>query len=650
MSPVSRRPRRTVPVLLAAAVIVPLAAIVSLAVYVFRQDREIEVERRRDTLRGAAARLALALEGQSASVEDQLAEINTARFIRDELRPGSLGALLYRPDLKTSDRSPDDIFAEADALEFQHRDASAAASAYASLAQSREPDIQAAALVRLGALRRNQQETSAALAIYDTLQQLGSVTVDGQPADLIARQARCHVFQATNDASRLRRESADLERVLYAGHFAIDRPTFLFYVDLLKSWGGSAPSEADVARTEATVDLWRTWRSGALPARGRRILKTEASFVLATWATAQDETAIRIDLPAAIADMIDRLATPHNLITSIVDVDGSPLLGPTGIADAVTLMPGETRLPFVLRVAFTPGPFVDGAAAGRQLALLIGLTLAITVVLAAAFGLARATAREMTLVRQQQDFVSAISHEFRTPLTSMRHLTELLATNSVQGEERKATYYGLLSRETERLHRMVESLLSYSRIQAGAYAWRLQETSLVDLVREVINQFREEQRAAGRQITFTGGGDVPMTEVDRDAIARAVLNLLENAVKYSDPQTPIDVGLQRSGGAIEIAVTDHGVGIPVAEQRGLFDRFVRGSQAKRAGIGGIGIGLALVKSVAGAHGGSVRVVSQVGQGSVFTLSLPIVNAQDAVGFRSGRHRTRVDAGVSSWRG
>src|SRR4029077_9143419 len=128
--------------------------------------------------------------------------------------------------------------------------------------------------------------------------------------------------------------------------------------------------------------------------------------------------------------------------------------------------------------------------------------LTIGLMLAAAYGLSRATAKEMALVRQQSDFVSAVSHEFRTPLTSMRHLTELLATNSVQDETRKATYYQLLARQTERLHRMVESLLNYNRIQAGAYAWRLERVSPDDLVRTVVEDFRNDSRAAGRNIGY----------------------------------------------------------------------------------------------------------------------------------------------------
>ena len=242
--------------------------------------------------------------------------------------------------------------------------------------------------------------------------------------------------------------------------------------------------------------------------------------------------------------------------------------------------------------------------------------------IASAYGLYRATAREMALARQQSEFISTVSHEFRTPLTSMRHLTELLATNKVPSEERKATYYQLLARETERLHRMVESLLSFGRIQAGAYAWRLEPADASQLVQAVVEEFRSEQHSAGREVVCDADDDLPPIQADREALSRAVSNLLENAEKYSEPGTPIHVRTRRAGPALHISVEDRGNGIPLEEQKQLFRKFIRGSEARRAGIRGIGVGLALVKSVAEAHGGSVELASEPGQGSTFTLVIP----------------------------
>jgi signal transduction histidine kinase len=346
------------------------------------------------------------------------------------------------------------------------------------------------------------------------------------------------------------------------------------------------------------------------------------------WTTAPNAVLARLVLPGELNQALEPLWKGQHLVTSLFDSDGNRLVGEDK-GESVTLAPGETRLPFVMRVGFGPDWRDDGISASRRWLLALGVALTLALMLAAAYGLSRATSKEMALVRQQSDFVAAVSHEFRTPLTSMRHLTELLANNSVRDEARKATYYQLLARETERLHRMVETLLSYSRMQAGAYAWRLSPARIDDLVQAVVDDFRDDPRTLGRDIGCKCDVQLPQVEIDREAVARAVSNLLENALKYSEPNTPIMVSVRFFDSGIEVSVADQGVGIPADEQKRLFDRFVRGEQAKQAGISGIGIGLALVKSVAEAHGGLVRVVSEPGHGSTFTIALPLVSTESS---------------------
>jgi signal transduction histidine kinase len=204
----------------------------------------------------------------------------------------------------------------------------------------------------------------------------------------------------------------------------------------------------------------------------------------------------------------------------------------------------------------------------------------------------------------------------------MRHLTELLASNSVPTESRKAQYYELLSRETERLHRMVESLLSFGRIEAGAYAWHLEPVEPSEFVPRVVEEFRQEPQASGRELLCEIEQDLPPIQADRKALSRALWNLLENAGKYSEPSSAIRVFAQCSGRSVLLGVEDHGSGITPAEQGRIFQKFTRGAEAKRAGIRGVGVGLALVKRIVEAHGGSVRLTSELGRGSTFILELP----------------------------
>jgi signal transduction histidine kinase len=245
---------------------------------------------------------------------------------------------------------------------------------------------------------------------------------------------------------------------------------------------------------------------------------------------------------------------------------------------------------------------------------------------AAALGLYRVTTREMMLARQQSDFVSAVSHEFRTPLTSMRHLTDLLVRDGIPSEVRKEQYYGLLANETERLHRMVEGLLSFGRIEAGAYAWRLEPADVGEMVYGIVDEFRKDPAADGREIVMEVVSSLPSARVDREALSRALWNLLENAAKYSDPGKAIRVFVRKQQDSLLVGVEDEGVGIPASEREKIFHKFVRGADAKRTGIRGVGIGLALVQRIIEAHGGSVRVKSEPGRGSTFTLIIPCLES------------------------
>jgi len=563
----------------------------------------------------------LAIERRLGDLEEQLAQGSGIRLTPAGLEPGQGSTLLYRSELTPSVDLPESVFSEAEALEFQRHDLAGAAAAYRHLAESRAPDIRAAALVGLGRVLREQSDRAGALQAYASLRQLRSVALDGQPAELLAGQGRSKVFEEAHDAGALRAEVAGLARVLYSGAWPIDRVTFGLYRDMLERWGGPPPPPESIARTEAAIALWRTWRAGDLAPRGRRIIRAGGMPVLAVWAGGPERPAAWLATPGELAASLSSLWTGQHLTVSLYDTDGQAFLGPQR-AGAVALTPGETRFPFVLSVApLSTAADVDGDRR-RRTVLISGLLLAFALTLAAAYGLYRATTRELVLVRLQSDFVSAVSHEFRTPLTSMRHLTELLVARSVPGEERKACYYELLARETERLHRMVESLLSFGRMEAGAYAWRLEAADACQLVRDTVEEFRRDPLAKDRQVVFETDEGLPPIRADREALSRALWNLLENAGKYSEPGAPIRVFAHRNGGSLLLGVEDKGAGIPPGERSKIFQKFVRGTEARRTGIRGVGVGLALVKRIAEAHGGSVHLTSEPGRGSTFTLVLP----------------------------
>src|SRR5512136_3056534 len=184
----------------------------------------------------------------------------------------------------------------------------------------------------------------------------------------------------------------------------------------------------------------------------------------------------------------------------------------------------------------------------------------------------------MNVARLQSDFVSAVSHEFRTPLTSMRHLTELLEGGIVSSEDRKQKFYGVLAHETRRLHRLVESLLNFGRMEAGKLEYQFEELDAAALVRKVAAEFQGESGAGSHSIELTLPEDQALMICgDREALSRALWNLLDNAVKYSPAGSTVRIELAREGNCAVIRVIDRGMGIPAAEQKEIFKKFVRGS-------------------------------------------------------------------------
>lgn len=588
--------------LLVIATMLPIGALAWLGVRVLQQERDLDKQRVREGLQVAAGRLALAMERRLEGMRGV------------EFTPAGIeGSVLYQPEARQQGAVS---FAEAESREYRLKDLAGAAQEYRQQAESSDLRTRAAALVALGRTLRKLSDRAGALDAYTRLEVLGRTLVDGQPADLIARQARCRMWEEASDRDALAREASDLARALYAGGWQIDRATFQLYRDLVTQWGAQPPDPAAVARTEAALALWRQWRAGDLAPSGHRVAREGQLPVLAVW----NGAAVWLATPTELDGALSPLWKAKHLTVGLQDVDGQPLLEAKQDG-GVLLTPGETHLPFLLSVAPAGGAAGD-AYSFRRRVLESVLALAFLLTLAASYGLYRATSREMALARQQSEFVAAVSHEFRTPLTSMRHLTELLVTRAPIGEQRRQQYYEILGRETERLHRLVEGLLSFGRIQAGAYAWRLEPADAGELVQGAVEEFRRNGQFQDHEVLCKTEDNLPPIQADRDALGRAVANLLENAGKYSPPGTAIHVAARRSGDSVQISVEDHGNGIPREEQGRLFERFVRGADAQRSGVRGIGIGLALVKAVAEAHGGAVKLASEPGQGSTFTLVIP----------------------------
>ena len=235
----------------------------------------------------------------------------------------------------------------------------------------------------------------------------------------------------------------------------------------------------------------------------------------------------------------------------------------------------------------------------------------------------RNVAKEMALARLKSDFVSNVSHELRTPLSLIRLYAETLEMGRINSPEKTQEYYQIIRKESERLTALINNILDFSRIEAGRKEYDFRDTDLGELVRTTLDSYRYQIEQSGFKFEEKIAQDLPPMKVDREAMARSVLNLVNNSLKYSQDSRYIGVNLFRTNGSVRLEVIDHGIGIARVEQEKIFDKFYRVGDPLVHNTKGSGLGLSLVRHIVQAHGGEVLVDSAPGQGSKFTIALPV---------------------------
>ena len=249
-------------------------------------------------------------------------------------------------------------------------------------------------------------------------------------------------------------------------------------------------------------------------------------------------------------------------------------------------------------------------------AMIIAIILGVVITL-------RGTARELELSQLKSDFVSNVSHELKTPLALIRMFAETLELGRVTSQEKLREYYSVITRESERLTQLINNVLDFSRIEGGRKTYDLRLDDATDVIHDTLHAFSYELDKQGFEVETAIADDVPDTLMDRNAISLAILNLLSNAVKYSTDDKRIRVGCAARNGYIDIAVTDHGIGIDESQVDKVFDKFYRVPDDHVEATRGSGLGLAIVRHSIEGHGGTITVQSEKGEGSTFTISLPI---------------------------
>jgi signal transduction histidine kinase len=284
-------------------------------------------------------------------------------------------------------------------------------------------------------------------------------------------------------------------------------------------------------------------------------------------------------------------------------------------AEPVLIPPGH-----VLALAVHPAAALakDLDAAGERLAWTLGI-VAFVVLLGTLF-LWRALRAETRLATRKAEFVSAVSHELRTPLTSIRMYADMLKEGWVKDEQTARDYFVLISAESERLARLVNNVLDFSRIEKGKKSFDMREGDPAPVMREVaevLGPYLEEQ---GFALSLDVPATLPACRFDRDALTQILVNLIDNAVKHGKEEVRLEA--EARDGDVVLRVLDRGPGVPADERGKIFDPFQRGQAASRGG--GSGLGLALVRHYALAHGGRIEVSDREGGGAAFALRLPAV--------------------------
>jgi len=530
----------------------PLAALGWLGHRVLDQDLALETQRRAERLQNTANQLADTLTGNLLASRTSLPA--AATWLQFDGR-----GVIRRQGLplpyypQTAPGVEAPAQLYASAEAVERTDPMLAAERYQALVRSEDRAQRAGALMRLARTQRRMGNTEGALSSYAELVTLGDAPVAGAPAELVGRRQRAAIFDGEGNEWAAAAERRALALVLSDGRYPIDRATLTFYREGLPSLDDARSNLAAVV-----TELWPRWH--AEPSGRAAWTKDDRAFAT-VWA-------------------------------------------PEGVGTAAIVASVSTT------------SMADGDAASRRTLLVAGFALMALVILAAGYFVFRALHRELNVARLQSDFVAQVSHEFRTPLTAMRHLTELLEEGAAPAE-RLPEFHHALGKETRRLHAMVESLLDFGRIESGRQVYRLEDTSLADIARQVVDAFGSPRV----QLLIPNG--VARSRVDRDALTLAVQNLVDNAMKYSPASSPVRVSVDVRGRRGGISVEDLGAGISAAEERSVRRKFVRGSAARMMNVKGTGIGLAIVDQVVRAHGGRLDVDSEVGRGSRFTIWVPL---------------------------
>ncbi len=610
----ARPNRRRQLLLFGFAVLMPAAVLAGLGIRVLRQESELAHTRLNDEERRATEQLAreltsrlealklqeinlrirsassprLAFAGASNPATVFIAEIIADRLILpwESHRNGAGSALFEQLRLK------------GESEEFAKQDGAAAAQAYReALSQARTPWEQGEAQLFLARALTKAGRQEEALKTYRALLRGGGLAADeeGIPYRLYAAERLLSAGKDTADVQSYIREE------IASNH--AHSPAELYMMQSM--FGKTGQISALIRRSEQIQAAARSL------ARVRtRVESGESQWI----ADGKEPWLLTVTAPAPpVPGLLFAVSTAKLASQGVKLVSArTPSSEPLGPALAG------------LNVQWEPGRFTAGQGSGMTAALFTaGLALVLGLTILGGYLLLRDVNRDVKMAELRSQFVANVSHELKTPLTAIRMFAETLMMGRSRDERTRSEYLETIVNESERLARLVDNVLDFSKIEQGKKIYRMRPTSLPDVVRSAARAMQYPLSQQGFTLDLSVDDDVPELKADPDAVEQAILNLLTNAMKYSGEAREISLRLAGVNGHAVIAVQDRGEGIAQEDQARIFEKYYRTKSHETSTIAGTGLGLTLVAHIAKAHGGRIEVQSSPGEGSTFSISIPL---------------------------
>lgn len=519
-------------------------------------------------------------------------EIHPPGRLLYELQPSGEGNWRVRPAL----------LEDAEVLELKEKQLEKAIDLYRQLAASARPQERAYYMHGLARTLKKAGRTVEAGQTYELLARQMPVRIGSLPSDFLARYATLSEDTALQ-----------LYRNLVDGLWRLEKSNYLFYSEQLRQ---------RVPQTGTTRSLFaQEQERRALTAAGEYFLQTASA------STDQSNAFFAFWNPNPFVAVVLRTSLVTARLERAIDsgqfnysLSNHDL--PDNNQPAVTYSLQNARLPLRLHVWPKDTAALYADAVDRQNLYLGILGVVLALLVSGSYFVVRTMKTELALAQMKSDFAATVSHEFRSPLTGINQLAEMLRDGRVADDRRRQEYYEMIVADTHRLRRLVDNILDFSRMESGRKQYHFKELESAIWLRELAEDFRSE--AAGRGFTIESRipRELPPILGDRETLTTAVHNLLDNALKYSGDARTVWIDVSCDGQRVSISVRDRGIGIHPEDRPRIFEKFYRGRKSSRE-VKGAGLGLNLVQHTVAAHGGRVEFETREGEGSTFTIHLNI---------------------------